>query len=95
LAAVLPASTLPGWRKVLAQMLPFSKWTWNECVSWTSRLHTAHTLYSSEAHLMELLPAVDLLIGAVLVPGAKAPKLIGRDMFAQDARRQRAGGHRD
>src|SRR5438445_11007215 len=44
-------------------------------------LHTAHTLYSNEAHLMELLPTVDLLIGAVLVPGAKAPKLINRDML--------------
>ncbi|MEO7300928.1 MAG: alanine dehydrogenase [Verrucomicrobiota bacterium] len=44
-------------------------------------LHTAHTLFSSEAHLMELLPTVDLLIGAVLVPGAKAPKLINREML--------------
>lgn len=44
-------------------------------------LHTAHTLYSSEAHLIDLLPNVDLLIGAVLVPGAKAPKLIRRDML--------------
>jgi len=44
-------------------------------------LHTAHTLYSSEDHLMSLLPTVDLLIGAVLVPGAKAPKLIHRDML--------------
>ena len=44
-------------------------------------LHTAHTLYSSESHLMELLPEVDLLIGAVLVPGAKAPKLISREML--------------
>lgn len=44
-------------------------------------LHTAHTLYSNEAHLMELLPSVDLLIGAVLVPGARAPKLIRRDML--------------
>jgi alanine dehydrogenase len=50
-------------------------------------LHTAHTLYSNEAHLMELLPAVDLLIGAVLVPGAKAPKLIRREML----RRMRPG----
>src|SRR3989449_3267148 len=50
-------------------------------------LHTAHTLYSSEAHLMELLPAVDLLIGAVLVPGAKAPRLIRREML----RRMRTG----
>ena len=46
-------------------------------------LHTAHTLYSNEAHLMELLPDVDLLIGAVLVPGAKAPKLINREMLRQ------------
>jgi alanine dehydrogenase len=44
-------------------------------------LHTAHTLYSSEAHLMDILPSVDLLIGAVLVPGAKAPKLINREML--------------
>jgi len=46
-------------------------------------LHTAHTLFSSEAHLMSLLPTVDLLIGAVLVPGAKAPKLINREMLRQ------------
>jgi alanine dehydrogenase len=50
-------------------------------------LHTAHTLYSNEAHLLELLPTVDLLIGAVLVPGARAPKLIRRDML----RRMRPG----
>ncbi len=46
-------------------------------------LHTAHTLYSNEAHLMDLLPNVDLLIGAVLLPGAKAPKLIRREMLRQ------------
>jgi len=50
-------------------------------------LHTAHTLYSNEAHLLELLPTVDLLIGAVLLPGARAPKLIRRDML----RRMRPG----
>jgi alanine dehydrogenase len=50
-------------------------------------LHTAHTLYSNEAHLMDLLPGVDLLIGAVLVPGAKAPRLITREML----RRMRPG----
>jgi alanine dehydrogenase len=46
-------------------------------------LHSAHTLYSSEAHLNELLPRVDLLIGAVLLPGAKAPKLIKREMLRE------------
>ena len=50
-------------------------------------LHTAHTLYSSESHLQEILPTVDLLIGAVLVPGAKAPKLISHEML----RRMRPG----
>ncbi|HZI31709.1 MAG TPA: alanine dehydrogenase [Candidatus Binatia bacterium] len=50
-------------------------------------LHTAHTLYSNEAHLMDLMPNVDLLVGAVLVPGARAPKLISREML----RRMRLG----
>ncbi|MBV8814753.1 MAG: alanine dehydrogenase [Verrucomicrobia bacterium] len=44
-------------------------------------MHTAHTLYSSEAHLLEILPRADLLIGAVLVPGARAPRLITREML--------------
>src|SRR5438067_8695716 len=44
-------------------------------------MHTAHTLYSNQAHVMELLPSVDLLVGAVLVPGARAPKLISREML--------------
>src|SRR5881398_1376908 len=39
------------------------------------------TLFSSEANLNELMPTTDLLIGAVLVPGAKAPKLITRAML--------------
>src|ERR1051326_4258380 len=42
---------------------------------------SAPTLYSSESHLRQLMPNVDLLIGAVLVPGAKAPKLITRAML--------------
>ena len=39
------------------------------------------TLYSSEANLHELMPTTDLLIGAVLLPGAKAPKLVTRAML--------------
>jgi alanine dehydrogenase len=41
----------------------------------------ARTLYSSEAALLEILPKTDLLVGAVLVPGAKAPKLVTREML--------------
>jgi len=44
-------------------------------------MHTAHTLYSTEEHLLEMLPRTDLLIGAVLVPGARAPQLITRSML--------------
>jgi len=44
-------------------------------------MHGSHTLYSNQTHLMDLLPRVDLLIGAVLVPGSKAPKLITREML--------------
>jgi alanine dehydrogenase len=40
-----------------------------------------HTVFSNEANLSELLPRVDLVIGAVLVPGAAAPKLITREML--------------
>src|SRR5256714_2930147 len=42
-----------------------------------------HTLYSNEANLDDLMPDCDLLIGAVLLPGAKAPKLITRAMLRQ------------
>ena len=44
-------------------------------------MRNAHTLYSNEANLHDLMPGCDLLIGAVLLPGAKAPKLITRVML--------------
>jgi alanine dehydrogenase len=39
------------------------------------------TLYSNRYSLTEQLKTADLVIGAILVPGAKAPKLITRDML--------------
>lgn len=39
------------------------------------------TLYSSRHNIEEELPTTDLVIGSVLVPGAKAPHLITRDMI--------------
>jgi len=44
-------------------------------------IESLHTLYSNEANLDDLMPDCDLLIGAVLLPGAKAPKLITREML--------------
>jgi alanine dehydrogenase len=40
-----------------------------------------HTMVSNEYVLRELVKTHDLIIGGVLVPGAKAPKLITRDML--------------
>ena len=42
---------------------------------------SVRTVYSTEAALLEKLGEVDLLIGAVLIPGAKAPKLIKREFL--------------
>jgi alanine dehydrogenase len=39
------------------------------------------TLMSTSYNIEELLPHTDLVIGAVLIPGAKAPHLITRDML--------------
>ena len=40
------------------------------------------TLMSSEYNIREELRSADLVIGSVLIPGAKAPKLVTRDMLA-------------
>jgi alanine dehydrogenase len=40
------------------------------------------TMFSSAANIRELLPSMDLVVGAVLLPGAKAPRLITRDMLS-------------
>lgn len=39
------------------------------------------TMFSSEYNIRKQLPTTDLVIGSVLIPGAKAPKLITRDML--------------
>ena len=39
------------------------------------------TLYSSRYNIEQELPTTDLVIGAVLIPGAKAPHLVTRDML--------------
>lgn len=41
------------------------------------------TQYSNEYNIRSLLPTQDLIIGAVLIPGAKAPNLISRAMLKE------------
>lgn len=40
------------------------------------------TMMSNEYNIRTLLPHADLIVGSVLIPGAKAPKLITRDMLS-------------
>lgn len=40
-----------------------------------------HTMVSNEYNIREEIKHSDLIVGAVLIPGAKAPKLITRDML--------------
>jgi alanine dehydrogenase len=40
------------------------------------------TLMSSEYNIREELKTADLVVGSVLIPGAKAPKLVTRDMLS-------------
>ncbi len=40
-----------------------------------------HTVYSTEHNIRKLLPTVDVVVGSVLIPGAKCPHLITRDML--------------
>ncbi len=41
------------------------------------------TIYSNEYNIRKLIKDHDLIVGAVLIPGAKAPKLISRDMLKE------------
>ena len=54
----------------------------SERMTWLDMaLPAARTLYSTEGAISELLPRTDLLVGAVLVPGAKAPCLVTREFL--------------
>jgi alanine dehydrogenase len=56
----------------------------------TQRLHYLNdvmpmnvaTLYSSHDTIVSLLPECDIVVGTVLIPGAKAPKLVTKDMLS-------------
>ncbi len=53
------------------------------------------TVYSTRASIADLLTRADLVIGAVLLPGAAAPKLITRAMLGDDAPGRRDRRRRD
>jgi alanine dehydrogenase len=41
------------------------------------------TMHSNQHHIEQLVTTSDLIVGAALVPGAKAPKLVGRELVAR------------
>lgn len=51
-----------------------ASWYWNGAV---------HQLASNELTVREQVTAADLVIGSVLIPGARAPKLVPNDLVAQ------------
>jgi alanine dehydrogenase len=40
-----------------------------------------HTLYSSQSNIENVIKTADLVVGAVLIPGAKSPRLITKEML--------------
>ncbi len=42
-----------------------------------------NTLYSDQHNINRLIKSADLIVGAVLIPGAKAPKIISKEMLKQ------------
>ena len=55
----------------------------------------ASTVYSSTLAVEQMLPQADLVIGAVLVHGARAPYVIKRDQLGADEEARRAGRRLD
>jgi alanine dehydrogenase len=49
-------------------------------------------LMSSPAAIRERVQYADVVVGAVLIPGAKAPRLVTREMLSNHENRLRAGG---
>ena len=47
----------------------------------TTMPSNVHTLYSSHHNIVSMLPQTDIIIGSVLVPGDKTPRLITREML--------------
>ena len=61
------------------------------------RIYQGHlqTVASNAYEVERAVLDADLVIGAVLVPGAKAPTLISNELVVADEAGQRAGRHRD
>ncbi len=75
--------TRPKWPAAWGRRFSFWTRTWNVSdISATSCPPNCFLLASSPAAIRDVVKKADVVIGAVLIPGAKAPKLVTRDMLA-------------
>ena len=80
-AAASPAATRRRSRSAWARPSPWSTARPRCCAgSRRSSARRSRTIFSTRDAIAQLVRRADLLIGAVLVPGAAAPKLVTRDM---------------
>ena len=80
-AAVLSAAARSASHWVWAQMSRSLTAPSLNSQSWTSDRGQLRTIYSTAESIEELAREADLIIGAVLIPGASAPKLISAEML--------------
>ena len=70
------------WRSAWARTSPSSTAIWTACANSTTFIPSQIvTLASNVYTIRESLRHADLVVGAVLIPGASAPKLVRRDMI--------------
>ena len=95
-AAEWPATTPPPSPKGMGARVTVSTSTSTRCARSTPSSAAASRPATRRAlELEEAVKQADLVIGAVLVPGAKAPKLVTNSPVAQHEVGRGAGGHRD
>ena len=110
-SAACPASTPPRWSwSAAASPAPTPsawRWAWRRRSTCSTRAWSGsseldlqfgpmlNTIYSTVDAIEQHVATADLVIGAVLVPGATAPKLITRDDAAPDAAGLGVRRHRD
>jgi alanine dehydrogenase len=84
---VLGAGTAGSHAAIMASALGADVWVLDQSEAALEALHSQHRsincLRYDERALAMLLPDADLLIGAVLLPGAEAPRLVSRALLAK------------
>ena len=77
--AAWSASTPPRSRPAWGPKSPSWMSIWSACGIWTTCCpRTSRPTFSNPLHIREILPSADVVIGAVLIKGARAPILVSQ-----------------